>query len=318
MKEKVWSKIMGMKWFRRKWFHQVYRARQLYLLILIPVIYLLVFKYYPMYGAQIAFKDYNIIKGIHESEWVGFKHFIKFFSAPNFWLILTNTLGLSLYSLVAGFPIPIMLAISLNYLGSKRYKSIVQQVIYAPHFISTVVMVGMIIQFLSPYSGLVNNIIDFLGGDKINFMAQSSYFKSIYVWSDIWQHSGYYCIIYLAALAGIDPQLHEAAIVDGASKFQRIRHIDLPGIMPTAIILLILSLGRVLDVGFEKVLLLQNDITQASQEIISTYVYRKGILSPIVNFSYPTAVGLFKAVVSLVLIVSVNQLARKYSESSLF
>lgn len=287
-------------------------------MMLLPLAYLLIFKYYPMLGAQMAFRDYNLIEGIWGSPWVGFKHFVRFFNSYEFWLVLRNTIGLSLYSLAAGFPLPIVLALSLNYVAARRYKKAVQMITYAPHFISTVVMVGMILQFLAPRTGFVNIFRDALGLEQINFIGEPGMFKSIYVWSDVWQNVGYASIIYLASLSTVDPNLHEAALIEGASKPQRMWHIDLPGILPTAIIILILNTGRVLEIGFEKAYLLQNPLNHSTSEIISTYVYKIGIAGQAVNFSYPTAIGLFKSVIGFILLISVNRLSRAVSEQSLW
>ena len=291
---------------------------QLYVLFILPLAYVIIFKYIPMYGAQIAFKDYKFTLGIGGSPWAGFKHFERFFKSHEFWNLMKNTLGISIYNLVAGFPFPIILAILLNYARSTKFKKTVQMVTYAPYFISTVVMVSMILQFLSPRVGIINIMRELLGLEAINFMAVPEYFKSIYVWSGIWQGTGYGAIIYLAALAGIDPTLHEAAIVDGANKLQRIRHIDLPGIMPTAVILLILNTGQILNTGFEKILLMQNPMNMRTSEVIDTFVYQVGVASQTVNYSYPTAVGLFKSVVNLFLIAVVNKIAERLGGSTLW
>ncbi|MFY9176963.1 MAG: ABC transporter permease subunit [Caldicoprobacterales bacterium] len=291
---------------------------QLYVLFILPLAYVIIFKYIPMYGAQIAFKDYKFTLGIGGSPWAGFKHFERFFKSHEFWNLMKNTLGISIYNLVAGFPFPIILAILLNYARSTKFKKTVQMVTYAPYFISTVVMVSMILQFLSPRVGIINIMRELLGLEAINFMAVPEYFKSIYVWSGIWQGTGYGAIIYLAALAGIDPTLHEAAIVDGANKLQRIRHIDLPGIMPTAVILLILNTGQILNTGFEKILLMQNPMNMRTSEVIDTFVYQVGLASQTVNYSYPTAVGLFKSVVNLFLIAVVNKIAERLGGSTLW
>lgn len=291
---------------------------QLYVLVSPAVLFLLIFQYYPMYGAQIAFKRYIVTLGITGSPWIGFDHFTRFFNSYDFWLIMKNTIGLSLYELIAGFPFPILLALGLNYVKKAAFKKSVQMITYAPHFISVVVMVGMLLQFLDPRVGFINGFIGLFGFDPINFMAHASMFKSIYVWSSIWQNVGFACIIYLAALAGVDPTLHEAAVVDGATKVQRMWHIDIPGIMPIAIILLILNTGQMLNTGFEKVLLMQNPLNLRTSEVIDTYVYKVGLVSQAANFSYATAIGLFKSVISLILLFSVNKLAKKTGQSSLW
>lgn len=298
--------------------HEIKSKWQLYLLLLVPVVYVLIFHYGPMYGIQIAFKNYNPVLDISKSKWMGFAHFERFFKSYQFWLLMKNTLGISLYNLLVSTPIPILLAICLNYLNHKFYKKTVQMVTYAPHFISTVVVVGILAQILSLRSGFVNNFIELLGGERINFMGIPGYFKSLYVWSGVWQEVGWGSIIYLAALAGVDPQLHEAAIMDGASKIKRIWHIDIPGILPTFIILLILHVGKIMNVGFQKIYLMQNPMNLEASEVIDTYVYTVGLNSGIPNYSYSTAIGLFKSVIALILIVSVNKIAKKVSETSLW
>ncbi|WP_409348188.1 ABC transporter permease [Paenibacillus gyeongsangnamensis] len=271
-----------------------------------------------MYGAQIAFKNYIVTKGIWGSEWVGLKHFTRFFNSYDFWRLMNNTIVLSFYSLLAGFPFPIILALSLNYVKNKLFKQSVQMITYAPHFISVVVMVGIILELLDPRRGIVNIVIKALGLEAINFMGVPEYFKSIYVWSGIWQSVGFSCIIYLAALSSIDPALHESAVVDGASKLRRMWHIDLPGIMPIAIIMLIMNTGHVLDVGFEKVLLMQNPLNLRTSEVIDTYVYKVGLASQAMNYSYSSAIGLFKSVINLILLVIVNKIAQKTKQNSLW
>jgi multiple sugar transport system permease protein/putative aldouronate transport system permease protein len=271
-----------------------------------------------MYGAQIAFKNYVVTKGIAGSEWVGFKHFERFFHSYDFWRVMKNTLLLSFYQMLVGFPFPIMLALCLNSVNVRWFKKTVQMVTYAPHFISTVVMVGMILQFLNPRTGIINVVRDLMGLEQINFMGVPGYFKHIFVWTDIWQNMGFACIIYLAALSSIDPSLHEAAIVDGATRVQRMRHIDLPGIMPIAVILLILNMGNMLDTGYEKVLLMQNPLNIRTSEVIDTYVYKVGLTSQVVNYSYASAIGFFKAVVGLILLLTVNKLVKKVGQSGLW
>ncbi|WP_409345477.1 ABC transporter permease [Paenibacillus sp. MBLB4367] len=297
-------------------FRKMVSNYQLYLLFLPTFVYFIVFHYMPMYGIQIAFKEFIATKGIFGSPWVGFEHFERFFNSYQFWTVINNTIGLSVYGLVVSFPLPILLALLLNQLVSQRFKRFVQTVTYAPHFISTVVLVGMLAVFLSPRSGLVNQIITFFGGEPVFFLAMPEWFKSLYVLSGVWQGAGWGAIIYLAALAGVDPGLHEAAIMDGASKLQRIRYIDIPSIMPTAIIVLILNLGSIMTVGFEKTFLMQNSLNIDSSEIISTYVYKTGLLGT--QYSFSAAVGLFDSVVNFVLLVLVNRGARKLTETSLW
>lgn len=289
---------------------------QLYFFVLIPLAFLIVFKYIPMAGVVIAFKDYSVTKGIMGSEWVGLKYFKYFFEGPNFSLLLKNTLLLSLYGLIIGFICPIILALSLNEVRNARFKKLVQTITYAPYFISTVIMVSIIILFLSPNSGLINNILGVFGIDPINFMGIPSYFKSIFVWSDVWQNTGYATIIYLAALAGVDPQLYEAARVDGANRFQKIASVDIPGILPVIIVVLILNIGSLMAIGFEKIYLLQNPLNINASEVIATYVYKVGLLGA--NFSFAAAVGLFNSIVNFVLIISANALSKKFSSSSLW
>jgi putative aldouronate transport system permease protein len=297
-------------------YRKILRNYELYLFILPAFIYFILFHYGPLYGIQIAFKDFMSVKGIWGSPWVGMQNFMKFFNSHYFWVLIKNTLSLSVYSLAAGFPLPIILALMLNELKNKRFKKVIENAAYAPHFISTVVLAGMILTFLSPSTGIVNEIIKALGGNPISFMTKSSLFKHIYVWSGIWQNLGWNSIIFTAALSGIDPELHEAAIVDGATRFQRILHIDIPGIMPTMIIMLIMDCGKVMSVGFEKVFLLQNPLNMEVSDVISTYVYRIGLLNA--QYSFSTAVGLFNSVINFVLLVLVNSIARRVSETSLW
>ena len=291
---------------------------QLYILVLLPVIYIFVFKYIPMYGAQIAFRDFSASKGIWGSKWVGMKFFLKFFDSLYFVRVLRNTLEISLYSLLAGFPFPIILALSLNCALNQRYKKTIQMITYAPYFISTVVMVGMIMQFLSPKIGFVNRGLGFLGIEPILFMGEAGLFSSVYVWTNVWQQTGWNSIIYLAALSTVDPNLHEAAIVDGANRFKRVLHIDIPRILPTIIVLLIIRSGQIMNVGFEKVFLMQNPLNMARSEIITTYVYKVGLVSSIPNYSYGAAIGLFNSIINLLLILSVNKLSKMITNQSLW
>ncbi|WP_243647073.1 ABC transporter permease [Scopulibacillus darangshiensis] len=289
---------------------------ELYLFILPAVLYFVIFHYIPMYGVQIAFKDFIPSLGIWGSPWVGFEHFTRFFESYYFWDLIKNTLGISLYSLAVGFPLPIILALSLNEAKDGFFKRSVQTVTYSPHFISVVVMAGMVIAFLSPTTGLINHIIGLFGIDPIPFMSDPKWFKTVYVFSDVWQNTGWGTIIYLAALAGVDPQLHEAAIVDGASRWQRIWHINIPALVPTMVILLILNTGSLLAVGFEKILLLQNSLNMESSDVIATFVYRSGILDA--QYSFAAAVGLFNAVINAILLIVVNQIAKKRGGASLW
>ncbi|WP_407945393.1 ABC transporter permease [Paenibacillus silvestris] len=303
---------------RMPFLKKLHRSWQLYVLLALPVLYILVFKYYPMYGAQIAFKNFIASKGITGSDWVGFKHFIRFFNSYEFGTLLKNTLVLNFYSLLAGIPFPILLALAINNIQNKWFKKSVQMITYAPHFISVVVMAGIILVLLDPEKGIVNLLLGVFGFEPIHFMAKPSYFSSVFVWSGIWQNVGFSCIIYLAALSGIDPSQHEAAVIDGASKFKRILHIDIPGIMPVIIILLILNTGHIMDSGFEKVLLLQNQLNLRTSEVIDTYVYKVGLASQAMNYSYSTAINLFKSVVGLAMLIIVNQIAKRAKQESLW
>ncbi|MFC7678843.1 ABC transporter permease [Paenibacillus sp. GCM10028914] len=304
------------KWKRRLTIRSWTKNWELYLLFLPVIAYFVIFHYIPMYGVQIAFKNFMANKGILESPWVGFQHFERFFDSFYFWRIIENTLGIGIYELIVGFPIPIILALMINELRTGKFRKFVQTVTYMPHFLSIIVMVGMIMMFLSPVSGLVNGVISFFGGETISFMTEPGWFKSIYVWSGVWQTMGWSSIIYIAALAGIDPQLHEAARVDGASRLQRIWHINIPGIAPTIIVLLILNMGSILGVGFEKVFLMQNNLNMESSDVISTNVYRSGILGA--QYSFSAAVGLFNSIINFIMLITVNRIARKVSSSSLW
>lgn len=294
---------------------KIMRHWQLYLIILLPLIYLFLFKYKPMLGIQIAFRDYNFRDGIWHSKWAGMKHFISFFKSPQFSRVLFNTLGLSLYNIIVGIFPPIILALALSYVRNRLWGKTVQMVTYMPYFISTVLVVGILNQLFS-LNGPINNLIVTLGGEKIHFMGEAKLFKSMYVFSDVWRMTGYNAVIYISALAAVDQQLHEAATVDGADIWQRIWHIDIPSILPTAVILLIMACGKVLSLGYEKVLLMQNDMNMQTSDIISTYVYRVGLQS--MQYSYSTAIGLFQSVVSLILLVSVNAISKKVNETSLW
>jgi putative aldouronate transport system permease protein len=288
----------------------------LYLLLLVPMIYYAVFKYYPMYGLQIAFKDFSAAKGITGSEWVGFKHVLRFFSSYYFKDLLWNTVSLSLYSLLVGFPIPILLALLINEIKGRRMKKWVQNATYIPHFLSLVVIVGMLNIFLDAKIGVVNRILVMAGANPIDFMLKAEWFQTIFVGSSVWQSMGWGSIIYLAALSSIDPTLYEAAKIDGASRLRRIWHVSLPGIMPTIIILFILQIGHLMDVGFEKVLLMQNPINAQKAEIISTFVYKNGIQQG--QYSYTAAAGLFNSVIDFTLLLIVNTYARRKSDTSLW
>ena len=280
------------------------------------IIYILIFNYMPLAGLQIAFKDFVATKGIWGSEWVGFKYFQQFFSSPMFWKLLKNTLVISLYQLVFSFPIPIILALILNYTPNQKLKKITQTATYAPHFISTVVLVGMMFVFFDPAAGIGTTILKGFGMNNPQVLTDPASFPHLYVWSAIWQTTGWSSIIYIAALSGVSPELHEAAIADGASKLQRIIYIDIPMLIPTAVILLILNCGNIMNLGFEKVYLMQNPVNMQFSEIISTYVYKRGLKD--MQYSFATAVGLFNSVINFALLFSANQLSRKFGETSLW
>lgn len=289
---------------------------QLYILLLPAFVWLIVFCYAPMYGVTIAFKDYKVKLGITGSPWAGLKYFEQFFSTSVAVKSIRNTLLLSLYSLLFGFPIPILFALMLNMLRSTRYKKFIQTLSFAPHFISVVVVVSMMNIMFAPSNGWVNKLITSTGAKEVLFMTRSEYFRTMYVASGIWQDMGFNAIVYIAALAGVSPELHEAAIVDGASKIKRLIHIDIPCILPTVTIMFILSVGNLFSVGYEKAYLMQGGLNTEVSEIISTYVYKVGLQSA--QYSFSAAVGLFNSVVNLVLLLAVNTLARRMSDVSLF
>lgn len=281
-----------------------------------PVIFYLLFKYYPIYGSQIAFRDYSPYLGFWGSEWVGLENFQRFFKSPDFVTILKNTLTISISSLIVGFPFPIILAIMINQLTNAKAKKIVQTITYAPYFISMVVLVGMMYTIFSTYGGVVNILIEKFGGTEILFMGEKKYYVAMYVISGVWQTSGWSAIVYIAALAGVSPDLHESAVVDGASRLKRIWYIDLPCIMPTIITMLILSAGQLLTVGFEKSYLMQNSMNTTVSEVITTYTYKRGLQDG--DFSYASAVELFQSGINFFILVTVNKISRKFSDTSLW
>ena len=287
----------------------------LYVMIAPVAVYYIVFAYTPMYGILLAFKNYKVKLGILGSPWVGLDHFQRFFSAYNFRQLIGNTVGISVYSLIIGFPIPIVFALMLNYLTHHKLKKIVQMVSYAPYFISTVVICGMITIFMAPDTGILNVLRGYLGMESVNFLAKPEWFKSIYVWTGVWQGMGWSSIIYISALAGVDYEMHEAAIVDGATKIQRMLHVDLPSIKPTILMLLILQMGSLMNVGFEKVYLLQNTLNKSAASVISTYVYEVGLINS--DYGYSTAVGLVNSVLNIILLLLANKTAQTVSETSL-
>lgn len=298
--------------YQKRW----HNSKYLMLLFLPALIYYLLFKYVPMFGILISFKDYNTFKGVWASEWVGLKYYSLFFNSPDFLKLLKNTVLLGVSKVIFGFPAPIILALLLNEVRRAALKRFVQSISYLPHFISNVVVVSMMFLFLSPTSGLVNKVIQWFGYDAVNFMQNESYFRAIYILSEIWQHVGWETIIYLAALSAIDPQLYEAARVDGANRRHQLLHITIPGIRPAIIILFILNIGHVLDIGFEKVLLMLNPSIYSTADVLSTYVYRTGIQS--MNYSYATAIDLFSSIINLIFILTANWISRRTSETSLW
>lgn len=292
---------------------------QLFAFLTIPVVYIILFQYIPMAGLQLAFKRFSPVLGIWGSPWVGFYQFERFFASYQFVRVIRNTLILSFYGLAAGFPLPILLALIINSLRNPGYKKFVQTVTYLPYFISLVVLVGILTQMLNPRIGIFAMAFTNLTGKAApNLMASPASFPHLYVWSGVWQAMGYNSIIYIAALASVDPELHEAAKVDGAGRFSRTLHIDLPSIMPTAAILLILSAGQIMNVGFDKAWLMQNDLNIAASEVISTYVYKVGLASAVNDFSYATAIGLFNSTINMCMILFVNFFSKRMGGNSLF
>lgn len=288
---------------------------QWYLLLLPGLIYLLIFCYGPMYGIQIAFKDYRASRGIWASSWVGFKHFIRFLKFPNFWLMIRNTLSITLYSL-ATFPCAVIFALLLNEIHRTSVKKTVQMITYMPHFLSEVVVCSLVILFLDRTTGPINNLIAFFGGTRVNIMGKPEAFSSIYVLSGLWQNLGWNSILYISALSSISSEEIEAARIDGASRLQIIRYINLPGIMPTVIITFLLQVGGLLNVGYSKVFLLQNDLNLETSTVLSTYIYEIGLVGG--QYSYSAAIGLFNNVINILVLLLVNNITKKVSETSLF
>lgn len=295
---------------------RIRRNGGLYLLMIPAMIIFICFTYLPMYGIVIAFKNFKPARGILGSEWAGLRYFKKYFSSYMFSNTIRNTLLISIYTILVTFPLPILIALMCNQMYAKRFKKFFQVSTYLPHFISTVVMCGMIVLFLSPSSGVIPKLLGYIGVQTGDLMGKASAFSSIYVWTEAWQHVGWDSIMYIAALSAVDPQLYEAAVVDGANKWQKMRSIDIPLLMPTAVVLFILRAGSVMSVGFEKVYLLQNDLNISASEIISTYVYKMGLKSN--QYSYSAAIGLFNNVVNFILLLSVNFIASKMGDTSLF
>lgn len=289
--------------------------RSLYALAIPGLAFFLIFHYGPMYGALIAFKNFSPRLGILGSPWAGFTHFTDFFGSYFFWRLVRNTIALNLLNLIWGFPAPIILALLLNEVRHKRFKQTIQTVSYLPHFISMVVICGMILEFTSS-RGVVNDFLAALGFDRINLLSRPEYFRTVYVTTEIWQQIGWGSIIYLAALSGIDTQLYDAADIDGAGRFRKVISVTLPGIAPTIVVLLILRMGRMMSIGFEKIFLLYSPVIYETADVIQTFVYRKGLLES--NYSFSTAVGLFNSVANLILITAANALSRRVNESSLW
>ena len=297
------------------------RDWQLYLLLLVPIIYIVVFKYVPMGGLVIAFKNYKVRKGIWGSDWVGFDQFIKFFQSYQFKRVLVNTLVLSLYALVVSFPFPVLFALMINSVRNEKFKKITQTIVNMPHFISVVVMVGILFSVFNSSTGIYGNLYRLITGENSapDLFGSAANFRHFYVWSAVWQHFGWDSIIYTAALSSVDPSYHEAAQIDGATRFQRVIHVDLPTIIPTIVTMLILRMGSVMTIGFEKVYLMQNSMNLSTSEIISTYVYQVGLSAKGVgDFSYATAIGLFNNVINFILVMTVNKISKKVSETSLW
>ena len=303
---------------KKKWSlkEDIQKRWQLYLMLLLPLAYIIVFCYVPMGGILIAFEDYSFRKGILGSDWVGLKYFEQFFSNPDMMKLLKNTLVISFYSLLISFPAPIVLALALHIIGGKRFKKFMQSLTYAPYFISTVVMVGIILQCFHLNIGIVNNLLALVGLDRVDFMGRASYFRHIYVWSGVWQTTGYAAVIYIAALGNVDQSLVEASLIDGANRLQRIKIVELPALKPIITIQLIMAIGSIMGVGFEKVFLMQSPLNLSVSEIISTYVYKVGLQTA--QYSFATAVGLFNSVANFIILVLANKVAKKFSDISIF
>lgn len=308
--------MKGLSTERKKAIKKTLSNWQLYAMVLPAFLFIILFEYFPMYGVQIAFRDFNFKDGITGSPWVGFANFERLFNSYWFPIILKNTIVLSGLRLLMGFPLPIIFALLVNEVGNGKVKKWIQTVSYAPHFISTVVMCGMIILLLTPETGLVNIFIQLFGGESISFMQDPGMFKWIHVISGIWQGTGWSAIIYFAALSGVDKSLLEAAEIDGANRLQRIWHINLPVLAPTILIQLILSMGSILSVGYQKILLLQNTMNLNASEVISTYVYKVGLQN--YQYSFSTATNLFNSVVNCIMLITVNSIVKKVTKTSLF
>ncbi len=306
LKRKPFKKVMS----------QIYTDRQLYIMLIPFLLFYALFVYKPMWGLQVAFKDYNIFKGMSGSEWVGFKNFQAVFGNPYFFRILRNTLLISFYSLVFSFPMPIILALLLNEVRNKKFKGTIQTFTYLPYFISAVVVCGMVTSFLSPSTGIVNIILDKLGFDKVYFLSKPQYFRTIFILQAIWQNTGYSSIVYIAALGGIDMELYDAAKVDGCGRWKQMRHVTLPGLLPTIVTLFIINVGNVLNVNYEKIILLYQPATYETADVINSYVYRLGIEQS--NYGVSTAMGLFNSAVGFVLVYIANKMSNKINGTGLW
>lgn len=305
------EEVGSMKKFRR-----IIKNRYLYLMIAPVVIWYFLFCYMPMFGLIIAFKDYNVFTGVFESPYVGFYQFQRFFESIYFWRLIRNTFVISFLGLVLNFPAPIILALMFNELKDGKFKKVTQTISYLPHFISTVIIVGMYTTFLAPEHGLINNIIAYFGGERVYFLAEPRYFRMLYIIMDIWRSVGWGSIIYLAALSGVETELYEACIIDGGGYWRQLWHITLPGITPTIVIMLILRIGQLMSVGYESIILMYSPATYSTGDVISTYVYRVGLVDA--DYSFSTAVGMFNSIISLILLVAANTISRKVGETSLW
>lgn len=307
---------MSNKKTSNRFINAICKHWDLYLMMSIPLLWYIIFTYVPMYGIQIAFRDYMPSQGFWGSKWVGLKHFSRFFNSFYFTRVLKNTLTINFYSLLVGFPIPIIFALLLNELRNGKYKKLVQNVTYLPHFLSAVVIVSIIQLLLSPDNGIVNHFLNAIGKPSQDFMINPGYFQHIFVWSGIWENMGWDAIMYIAALAGVDLALYEAATIDGASRFQKIRFVSIPSIMPTIIIMLLLRCGSIMNIGYEKILLMQNSLNMETSDVISTYVYRSGILGA--EYSFASAVGLFNSICNFALLITANWAAKRFGQSGLW
>ncbi len=315
-REKTASKLPIQK--KKTWKVEFQQNWQLYVMVLLPVIYMLVFSYYPMLGLQIAFRKYLPTKGIWGSDWVGLRHFIRFFGNPQWFSIVKNTFLISSYTILVNIPFPIILAIAFDYTKNKFYRKTVQMATFLPHFLSTVIVVSLMNLILDNRVGVVNNFIELIFGTKVNFLGDAKFFRSLYVWSGVWQNTGWGSILYISALSSVDPQIHEAAIIDGANKLRRIWHIDLTTIRPTIAVMIVLKLGSILSVGFDKTYMMQNTVNLHVSEVLSTYEYKMGTAGMIPNYSYGTAIGLMAGLVNMTLVVVSNKIANKVSGSGLW